>query len=143
MVSVNTWQFDIPYSCAVLTWVVFGWSVLPSCPLMMAKIFWIINEVLWIIIMNSHETWVHCWWWKVFIKAWVFFSSSSSVTVFSFMYSNYYYYSSSEYFLFCSIFLSRGWVSSWVLYIRLIWSYGSSKWTEFTFVQWWEIYPKE
>ena len=29
----------------------------------LTKIFWIINDVFWIILMNCHDTWVHFWRW--------------------------------------------------------------------------------
>ena len=62
-------------------------------------------------------------------------SSSYSVIMFSFVSSENYSYSTSEYSLLC-YFASIRWVSSWVLSIGLIWSYGSSEKTEFTFVRW-------
>ena len=61
------------------------------------------------------------------------FSSSSSVIVFLFVSSN--NSSSSESYLVCSTCVSTRWLSSYVLSIGLIWSYGSSNQTEFTFGQ--------
>ena len=33
LISVNTWGFDTPFSCKVLTWVVVGCNIFPLCPL--------------------------------------------------------------------------------------------------------------
>ena len=51
------------------------------------KILWIINDVLWINMMNWHDDWVRCWRWKVFIKVWVnmlefFFSDQVIICLF-------------------------------------------------------------
>ena len=45
------------------------------------------NEVLYIIMINSNKTWVLCWWWKVVNKVWVnvfwfFFSDCVLIYVF-------------------------------------------------------------
>ena len=36
------------------------------------RIFWIINEMFYIIITNCHETWIHCWRWNIVIKVWAY-----------------------------------------------------------------------
>ena len=59
-------------------------------------------------------------------------SSSSSVIKLSFVSSNNSTCSISATYMSCSC-VSIIWVSSWVFYIGLIWSYGSSNWTELTF----------
>ena len=37
----------------------------------LTKILWIINDVFCIILISFHDTWVHCWRWKIVIKVWV------------------------------------------------------------------------
>ena len=37
---VNTWYFYPPSSCAVITWLVLGWSVFPLCPLRIQLQYW-------------------------------------------------------------------------------------------------------
>ena len=59
-------------------------------------------------------------------------SSSSLVIKVSFVSSNIYSFSNSAYYISCSC-VSIIWVSRWVFFIDLIWWYGSSKRTEFTF----------
>ena len=71
---------------------------------------------------------------KVWLRSgWIFYSSSS-VIKFSFMSSKNSSCSTSASYMFFSC-VSIIWVYSWVLYIRFIWSYGSSKKTELTFGQ--------
>ena len=40
VVLVNTWEFDTPYSFAVITWVVLFWILLPSCPHSIQLRYW-------------------------------------------------------------------------------------------------------
>ena len=37
------------------------------------KILWVINEVFWVILVYTHEDWVHCRWWEVMVKIWLIF----------------------------------------------------------------------
>ena len=73
--SVKTWEFYPPYSCAVLILMVFEWSVFPLCTLRSQLRYWQKNSgssmIFFIILMNFHDTWVHCWRWKIVIKIWV------------------------------------------------------------------------
>ena len=89
VMSVNTQKFYFLSICSVLNLVVFVWVFLPLCPhtsqLLYWKIFMIINEVFWVVMVDSHETWVHCWWWSVVINIWNYFSNSDSWIVCSFV----------------------------------------------------------
>ena len=140
--SVNTWVFYPLSSCSVLTSVLFIWSLLTSCPLRIHMWYWQKysgSSMIFscIIMINSHEIWVHCWWWKVMIEVWMNFSSSSLVIFFRLFLQIIIFL---QYLLCCVINVyQRRWVSSWVLFIILIWSYGYSKRTEFNFCLWHEI----
>ena len=74
-------------------------------------------------------------WWKVLIKVWLnilwFFFSDC----FSFLSSKNPSCSAYAYSMICSC-ISILWVSSWVFSIGLIWSYESSKRTDFTYGPW-------
>ena len=72
---VKTWGFYPSSSCEFLTCVVCVWffclRVHIGVRFCTGKIFRIINEVFWVIMVYIHETWVHCWWWEAVIKIWL------------------------------------------------------------------------
>ena len=35
------------------------------------NILWVVNEVVWVIVVYSRDTWVNCRWWKVMLKIWM------------------------------------------------------------------------
>ena len=46
--------------------------------------FLIINEVFYVTVVDGHDTWFYCWWWKLVIKILMDFSNSASVIFFHF-----------------------------------------------------------
>ena len=68
--SVNTWNFDSPLSCAVLTLIVVGWSIFPLCPLISQLRYWkkysgssmMFSLSLWLIDMMSEYFFQYCSW---------------------------------------------------------------------------------
>ena len=54
----------------------------------LAKILLVANEVVWVIVVDIHDTWFHCCQWGIIFKIWVNFSNYSSKIVLSFKLSN-------------------------------------------------------
>ena len=103
--------------------------------MILAKIFRIFNDCFWSNKMNSHDTWVHYCWWKFMIKILVnvfYLFFSDGVYILSTNKSSY-----SKSSILCFLCASIRWFSSWVLFVWLMWSYGSSKFTSFT-LGWWQ-----
>ena len=36
--------------------------------MILAKTLWVINKCVWVIVVEIHDAWVHCWWWEVVVK---------------------------------------------------------------------------
>ena len=134
---VNTWEFDFPSGCALLTLVVVVWSMLPSCLLRIQLRYWrkssgtsmkVSGSLLWIVmrygfISGDGKLWLR--------SGWICYSSSSVIKL-SFVSSNHSSCSTSASSISYSC-VSTVLVSSWALSIGLVWSYGSSHRTELTF----------
>ena len=103
----------------------------------LVKILWISNDVFWIILINFHDTWVHCCRWKNYqgLVEYVYVlrhGSSHDLCCHGICIGKPHFH-----VLFCVSIRS---VFSLLLFIWWVWSYGSSNWTEFAFWRGWWIF---
>ena len=134
MIFVNMWEFDPPYSCALLTWVEMFWMLVPLCSHRSQMWYWEIilgcrfhyigccGRKAWdlssFLVMGSYSQDMDDFFWFFFIYCVLIqiFNNSS--------------YSAS--YLMCYSCASARWVSSLVLSIGLMWLYGYSNRTALT-----------
>ena len=138
--SVNTWEFDTPSSCEVITWVVVGFSVLPSLPLMIQMRYWkeysrssmkCFTSLLRTVMRPEFIVGDGTLW----LRSGRICSISYSVIKLSFVSSNDVSCSTSASSMSCYCMIIRR-LSSRLLSIGLICLYKSSKRTDFNFGRW-------